>query len=194
MQNQQNQSTQNQSTKNQSTQNQSTQIQNKLSNGNFRTEELNNRLSQRNIPSANLQPQFGIRAISTKYAMLPILDRRAHPTEPINNVPTYDPYATFNPGSATAPWSGFAANINNESKLRNQFYALQRGCGQSTFIPATTSDMYQVNIPQPVQNTVEESFPYLFEKSSFENFNPCFTGGGANLFDNCTRYQLKETS
>ena len=163
-------------------------------NGNNRTEELNDRLYQRNIPSTDLQPQFGIRAVSTKYAMMPILDRRTQPTEPINNIPTYDPYATFNPGNATAPWSGFAANVNNESKLRNQFYALQRGCGQSTFIPSTTSDMYEVNIPMPLQNTAEQSFPYLFEKSSFENFDPCFSGGGANLFDNCTRYQLKETS
>ena len=41
-----------------------------------RTEELNNRMSNRNIPSQPLAPQFSLRPASTKYAMMPILDNR----------------------------------------------------------------------------------------------------------------------
>ena len=163
-------------------------------NGNYRTEELNNRLSERNIPSANLQPQFSLRGISTKYALMPVLDRRQHSNVPLNIIPTYDSYATFNPGNAMAPWSGFAANINSESKLRNQFFALQRGGGQSTYIPGSKSDMYEVNIPHSNENQAEQSFPHLFEKPTFDKFDPCFTGGGSSMFENCTRQQMKEMS
>ena len=40
-----------------------------------RDEELSNRIAERNIPSAYLEPQFSQRPVSTKYALLPIVDR-----------------------------------------------------------------------------------------------------------------------
>ena len=45
---------------------------------------------------------------------------------PIKCEPIFNPANTFNPGTANAPWSGFSTNINTESQLRNQFFALQR--------------------------------------------------------------------
>ena len=89
-----------------------------------RTLELSQRMAARNIPSAPLQPQFGIRPVSTKYAIMPIIDRRAPATVPLEVEPTYNPELVFNPGSSHAPWSGFASSINEESALRNQFFAL----------------------------------------------------------------------
>ena len=160
--------------------------------GSYRTEELNSRISDRNVPSAPLQPQFGIRPLSTKYAMMPIFDRRPIPTVSIEVLPTYNISNTFNPGNAqaAAPWSGFASNINDESRLRNQFFALQRGAGQSTYIPSRYSNMYEVHVP--ANDKLLQPYPNLFEKQQFEEFNPCPRESGINLFNNYTRQQLKE--
>ena len=87
-----------------------------------RTQQLNSRIAERNIPSGPLQPQFSLRPVSTKYALLPIVDRQPKSNVPIKTLPTYNPAITFNPGSAFAPWSGFSTNINEESKLRNQYF------------------------------------------------------------------------
>ena len=160
--------------------------------GSQRTEELNERISTRNNPSAPLQPQFDIRPLSTKYSMMPIFDRRPIPTVSINVLPSYDITTTFNPGNvqAAAPWAGFANNVNEESRLRNQFFAIQRGAVQSTYIPFRYSDMDQVNIPANEQ--VLQPFPRLFEKYEFEQFDPAPKDNGINFFDNCTRQQIKE--
>ena len=173
----------------------------RLGPGSQRKEELNDRMAQRNTPSAPLQPQFGIRPLSTKYAMMPIFDRRPIPTVAIESQPTYDIQATFNPGTAQAPWCGFAMNINNESRLRNQYFALQRGAGQGLYIPNKNSDMYEpYNFASAANASSTASagasstqpFPDLFEKQTFTPFNPCPTGNGTNFFANCTRQQIKE--
>lgn len=124
-----------------------------------RTTELSDRMAARNIPSEALQPSFGIRPVSTKYAMMPILDRRAPATVPIKKEPVYDVGQVFNPGNATAPWSGFASNVDTESSLRSQFFALQK-CEQSEYVPSTTSDMYMVKVQSASQ--VQQPFPGLF--------------------------------
>ena len=159
--------------------------------GNQRTEELNQRISQRNLPSAPLQPQFGLRAVSTKYAMLPVLDQRVFPSVDIQPLPAYDIGTNFNPGTAQAPWAGFANRVNDESRLRNQFFALQRGAGQACYIPAHNSDMYEVNVPKASQ-PVEQTCPLLFHKPQFEQFNPCPSNSGIHAFNNFTRHQLRE--
>ena len=163
----------------------------RIGSGSQRTEDLNNRISERNTPSSQLQPQFGIRSISTKYSMMPIFDRRAIAKVAIQTEPIYNIGTTFNPGTAQAPWSGFSCNINDESMLRNQFFALQRGAGQAAYIPPKNSDMYEHTIPQSA-NQQAQPFPYLFEKQTFEAFDPCPTGNGKNFFENCTRQQIKE--
>jgi len=152
-----------------------------------RTQELNNRIAERNIPSGPLQPQFSTRPVSTKYALLPILDRRPKSNVPIKSYPTYNSEITFNPGSAFAPWSGFATNINEESKLRNQFFALQK-CEQSQYVPSSKSDMYQVQV---TGRQVNQPFPDLFTEPTLGEFNPNSCNVGGNLFANCTRQQLK---
>jgi hypothetical protein len=158
--------------------------------GNQRTEEINQRIAYRNMPSSQLQPQFDIRPLSSKYAKMPIVDRHVNHQVPIQVIPTYDIETTFNPGSAQAPWSGFAANINNESRLRNQFYALQNGAGQSCYIPFKNSELYNASIPAETPD--QQPFPELFTKQPFEEFNPCPKGLGVNFFENCTRQQIKE--
>jgi hypothetical protein len=158
--------------------------------GNQRTEELNQRISFRNIPAGQLQPQFDIRPFSTKYAKMPIVDRHVMHQVPLQVMPAYDIETTFNPGTAQAPWSGFAANVNNESRLRNQFFALQRGGGQSCYIPAQNSELY--NAPIQSATSHQQPFPDLFTQQPFEECNDCPKGLGVNFFENCTRQQIKE--
>ena len=159
--------------------------------GNQRTEEINERISYRNIPSSQLQPQFDIRPLSSKYAKLPIVDRRENYTTPLQALPTYDIESTFNPGTGQGPWSGFASNINNESRLRNQFFALQRGAAQGSYVPGKDSDLYKVHIPVTES---EQQFPGLFAHDKFEEFNPSPKDLGVNFFDNFTRQQIKDLS
>ena len=155
-----------------------------------RVEELNNRISQRNIPSHKLQAQFDIRPVSSKYAIMPIYDRRAIPTVPIDRIPVYSLAETFNPGNAQAPWSGYAINIDDNSRLRNQFFALQK-CDQAVYIPPTNSDMYTVKVTSQL---IHQPFPDLFATPTFQPFNPNTCEVGGNYFNNCIRQQIKNCS
>lgn len=150
-------------------------------------EELNKRISERNRPSAPLQPQFSFRPISTKYSFLPIVDQRAPATVPIIRRPTYQVGNVFNPGTAQSPWSGFASNINKESGLRNQFFALQN-CEQSQFVPSSESDLYNYRVNDGSVET--QPFPGLFTEETFERFNPNTCNLGKEFFNNFTREQL----
>ena len=55
-------------------------------------------------------------------------------------MPTMNQARYFFQVALQAPWYGFTANINAESSLRNQFFALQ-DCDQGKYIPSTTSDL-----------------------------------------------------
>jgi hypothetical protein len=153
-----------------------------------RTEELNERLYKRNIPSATLQPSYSLRPASTKYDHMSIFDRRPSSSVPIQRQPTYSVNNTFNPGNAVAPWSGYASNINNESIIRNQFFALQK-CEQSNWVPSSNSDLYNVVV---VGRNEPHTHPYLFKEENYEQFNPNTQQLGYNLWNNHTRQQLKE--
>ena len=154
-----------------------------------RVDELNNRIAERNIPSKELQPQFSIRPSATKYGYMPILDQYKKPTIPLNSYTPYSTKAVFNPGNAQAPWSGFCNNVNTESQLRNQFFALQK-CEQSEFVPSSTSDLYQTKIDYTPQ---QQTHSMLFDKPDLAPFNPNTHNLGNSLFNNHTRYQLKDT-
>lgn len=164
----------------------------RIKQGNQRTEELNSRIMERNIPTSTLQSTFSIRPVSTKYSSLQLIDRHEMPNVAIEKQHCYSVEQTFNPGNAQAPWSGYANNINKESQLRNQFFALQRGAGQGVYIPPKNSDMYESKV-KPLNNAyIQEKYPYLFQKPSFEPFNPCPENMGINIFENSTRQQVKE--
>ena len=147
--------------------------------------ELNLRLSSRNEPSQPLQPQFSFRPVSTKYALLPIVDKVVHSKVPLDKYPIYQPGQVFNPGNDVAPWSGFAINVDVESTLRSQVMALQRN-EQSVYIPSSDSDMY-VNEVSGRQE--QQPFPSLFQQAPFHSFNPNTCNVGKDIFHNSTREQ-----
>jgi hypothetical protein len=152
--------------------------------------QTNNRIYERNIPSQTLQPYIDVRPVMTKYSYLPIVDPRKSISVPLIQRPIYNVHQTFNPGNSQAPWSGFASNINKESELRNQVYALQK-CNQSVYVPTSKSDLYTYNFQTKTQPTPHE---LLFRNESFEIFNPNPAPGlcGSGIFNNSTRCQIKD--
>lgn len=152
-----------------------------------RTQQLNDRIFSRNIPSAQLQMQFSSRPVSTKYATMPILNPRASSHIPINVQPTYETTEVFNPGSS-APWSGFPTKVDDESKLRNQFFALQK-CEQSEYVPSSTSDLYEVAV---TSRPVLQPYPGLFQTEDFSEFNTNPCNLGKDRLYNHTRQQVKD--
>jgi hypothetical protein len=155
-----------------------------------RSNTINYRIATRNIPSQSLQPYLDARPVSTKYSIMPIVDPRKPINVPLKQFATYNMEHTFNPGNDFGPWSGYASNVNRESELRNQIYALQ-DCSQSVYVPSSKSDLYQVNWQQ--QN-VQQPFPELFRQEMFQN-DPTLLSreGGHALFHNSTRQEIKNT-
>ena len=158
-----------------------------------RVDELNNRIFNRNLPSDSLAPQFDMRPVATKYGCMDVLDQYKPTSVPIQCHPTYSVDRTFNPGNTKSPWSGYAANVNIESDLRSQFFALQKS-DQAKYVPNSDSDMYKVTVDTSAPNQVHQSHPLLFTPVEFQPFNPNVMGLGNNYFNNHTREQLKSTS
>jgi hypothetical protein len=152
--------------------------------------ETNARIYDRNVPSQVLQPYIDFRPVMTKYSYLPIVDPRKEVQTPLINVATYNVHKVFNPGNTQSPWSGFATNINKESELRNQIYALQK-CSQSVYVPNSSSDLYNYKF-----QTITQPNPHnlLFQNESFESFNPNPDDNivGSGLFYNSTRSQVRD--
>jgi len=149
------------------------------------------RTSERNIPSQPLQPYLDARPVLTKYSILPIVDARRQVDTPLIQQSTYNIEKIFNPGNDTAPWSGYASNINNESELRNQIFALQT-CSQATYIPSSKSSLYKRSWENT--NKDQQPFPNLFQNEQFCPVNPNRNPEkvGYALFNNSTRQQTKD--
>jgi len=152
--------------------------------------QTNHRIYDRNIPSQILQPYIDVRPVLTKYSYFPIVDPRKPTNVPLIQLPTYNVHNVFNPGNTQSPWSGFATNINKESELRNQIYALQK-CSQATYVPRSSSDLYTYKFQTPSQPNPHE---LLFRDESFETFNPNPAPGlcGSSIFNNSTRCQVRD--
>jgi hypothetical protein len=152
--------------------------------------QTNQRIYSRNIPSQMLQPYIDVRPVMTKYSYFPIVDPRKNISTPLQQMPTYNVHEVFNPGNTQSPFSGFATNINVESELRNQIYALQK-CSQAVYVPSSNSDLYDYKFKTRTQPTSHE---LLFRNESFESFNPNPSPGevGVGLFYNATRVQVRD--
>ena len=146
---------------------------------------------ERNIPSQPLQPYLDARPVMTKYSLLPIVDARKPIETPLIQQSTYTPEKVYNPGNDYGPWSGYASNINHESDLRNQIFALQ-SCAQSAYIPSSKSSLYEVKWQN--SNKQQQPFPTLFKNEQFSPVNPNSNQDkiGFALFNNATRQQTKD--
>ena len=154
--------------------------------GNSRVEDLNSRIAQRNFPSSKLQPLFDPRPVQTRYVTMPTIDNIKPANNFIENLPTYNIYKTFNPGSR-APFSGYAHAIDQDSRLKNIFFPLQK-CPQSDFIPDTESDLYHYNM---MIHPIRMTHNLLFNKEDFDSFDPNKCRVGEKMFHNHTQFQTK---
>lgn len=150
-------------------------------------DELNERISERYLPSSDLQPQFSMRPVSTKYSLMPIMDQRMAAEVPIKIGPTYNVGKVFNPGTRQAPWDGYATNVDVETILRNQVFALQKA-DKAYYVPSSDSDLYKVTA---VGRYEEQPHEGLFDIPSLSNFNPNTMNIANNVFNNSTRQQTK---
>ena len=141
--------------------------------------QTNTRIYERNIPQKPLQPYLDVRPVMTKYSYLPIVDPRKELHTKFIQLPTYNSEQNFNPGNTQSPWSGFASNINKESELRNQIYALQK-CSQSVYVPSantgvvinkTQSSTFVSNTTLDVSGNVNISGNFYVSKDSSFNSN-----------------------
>jgi hypothetical protein len=155
------------------------------------TNEINTRIYDRNIPSQPLQQYLDVRPVMTKYSYFPIVDPRKEVSTPFTQYPTYNVDKTFNPGNTQSPWSGFASNVNVESELKNQIFALQK-CNQAVYVPNTKSDLYQFTFQ--TNNLVQQPHDLLFQEQEFQEFNPNHYSEdvGYGVFNNSTRTQIKD--
>jgi hypothetical protein len=151
-----------------------------------RTNTMNDRAYSRLIPSQPLQPYLSVAPVQTKYTVLPIVNHRTPAKEQVAQRPVYNIQSTFNPGTS-APWSGFASEINTESSLRNQVYAIQK-CSQAVYVPKSSSDLY--NVQFSVNSRSQQPFPGLFTEyvvPGDANNATNTRSKGSSLFNNSTR-------
>lgn len=161
-----------------------------------RTNELNDRIGGRQFPDMQLQPNINFRPVPTKYAYFPIIDRRTPATIRNRHYLDHVVDVNFNPGNDRAPVYGYFNNIDTEMKLRNQFFALQKGGDKGTYIPASTSDLYNSTVyttPGQYENT-GGSHTLLFNPPDLNaplHPNVANNNIGKDSFFNHTRTQLR---
>lgn len=160
---------------------------------NERVDELNNRIIGRIQCDTTLFPNFDVRPVSTKYSRFPMIDRVTMPKVGIRAPTTdYSIESTFAPVHSRGPVDGFLTNVDKESDLRNQFFAMQ-SAPQATYVPKSNSDLYKVSVA-PSSRPEEQPYPGLFDQykmnilAPVRNANPSV---GSQQFLNNTRVQLR---
>lgn len=150
----------------------------------------NNRIYDRCLPSSTLRPYYQPRPQQTKYTHFQTHSDPVSNQVPLLVPPPYETSKVFYPGDKNAPWSGFAKNVDLESDMRNQNYALQK-CTQAFYVPESSSDLYTLQgFTLPDKKNVQKH-PLLFEKTEHSLFNPNITNTSKETFNNHTRQDIK---
>jgi len=148
--------------------------------------ETNDRINQRFIPSFKPQISLDIRSVQTKYTTMQINDERPHVNTSIDNRKLYNVNNDFLPVAYGAPTNTFLTNIDQESILRNQFFALQK-CNQKEYVPSSNSDLYNVEVVGRKENN---NHSLLFNKETFKSSKPKFNFKDNKMFNNNTSIKL----
>jgi len=121
-----------------------------------RVQALNRRISGRNVAAQPMNPAFDPRGHHTKYRRFPMLDKGdSDATTMLTCHDMYNPNYHFLPASK-GPYSGYAMNVNNESRLKNAFMANQKYADQTYYIPSSKSQLYN----EPTFETTEKVLLY----------------------------------
>ena len=158
----------------------------------WRTDELNARLSSRIYPDMVIPQSISPRPDETRQTVLgKSVDPRV-PQTPIIGHPfeASSIHDNFICGDRGEP-NWFLANVDTETILRNQTFALQKGCVQSTYIPASDSELYRPTVPT-IGTPMVQPHPHLFEKTRFSE-NVRGGGGGRPSFRDARNHYISET-
>lgn len=159
-----------------------------------RTDELNNRIQERQFSDKPLAPNFSSRPVMSKYSRFPIIERRAPHEEEITSIPRHDVNTNFSPATQNGPPSTYLHNIDIETGLRNQTVSHQRYSLQQTYVPNSNSDLYRVHVYSNAE-AKPQPHPSLFHHETTECTNRAKNvrniNIGKGLFNNNTRIQLR---
>lgn len=153
-----------------------------------RDSELSERIFLRNVANKDVQMYFDPRAVQTRFQVFPCEDIRPKVDEPIVIRDHYDTTKNFLPGDS-APFEGYAKKIEDESKLRNIMFPLQKG-HQSQYIPSTSSDMYKVDVAGS-SNKMPNCHNLLFKEQILPKIDRNPQNIANDKFFNHTRQQVK---
>jgi len=162
-----------------------------MTSASHRNNEINSRIYDRNLPSQLIQPYISVRPVMTKYSILPIVDPRKQNSVKMEIMPTYNLEKVFNPGNTTSPWSGYSSNVNVESDLKGQIFALQK-CDQSVYVPNSNSDLYNYSFKPSIVSTRHNPHSLLFKEERYNEFNPIPENTHISLFNTATRNQIQD--
>lgn len=155
-----------------------------------RLDELDTRLGERHFPDRPLQPNFNFRPVATKYAYLPMIDRRTKPQVPIKWEEQYNTATNFSPATSNGPVATYLANIDLETVLQNRHVALQHGADQGKYVPSSSSDLYGFSAVGRQEDMGERSI--IFDKYGLETKGSEVANQiGHDTFHNNTRTQLR---
>lgn len=154
-----------------------------------RTNELNRRINKRMYADEKLPVSFSPRPVTTNRVQFPMLDCRKKSSIKLENRGIFDEQRVFAPTNL-APFNGYMNKVDDESKLRNIIFPLQKGI-QSKFVPNSTSDLYSSEIFIAGRKEYNP-YPRLFKQEKFSPVTPCNTDQiGFKTFNNHTRQQTK---
>ena len=154
-----------------------------------RSSQLSDRLYARQMPEfANASPMvFDPRPISTKYDLMPIMDRRATAQIPIKA----DKYRMDNLGNKTTPSYGwYAERVNQETDLRNT-KRKTKASGDEQYVPSSASDMFNYNVKvnqtQQYEKGLQNHSLLFHEPQNLVTSAPCKMPDTSRAFDNPTQ-------
>jgi hypothetical protein len=155
-----------------------------------RLDELDSRLAERQFSDRPLQPNFDFRPVPTKYAYLPVIDRRAKPNVPIVRQEMYNTATNFSPATSNGPVATYLANIDLETVLQNRHVSLQHGADQGVYVPDSSSDLYGFTAVGRQEDMGERAM--IFEKHGLATKGSDVAKQvGTDRFHNNTRTQLR---
>lgn len=163
-----------------------------------RRTDLSNRIDQRRFPQNLLPMTFQPRPVQTKRVLMPLNDLEKGSAIQIA-ARNFNVRRDFI-ASDLAPFKGYAAEIDTETKLHNTIFPLQKGGAQQHFIPGTTSDLF--NADYLTHNNMATSIisggqqKILFDNEKVGPYHPKYPervqeNTAGMLFYNHTRQQLK---
>jgi hypothetical protein len=144
---------------------------------------MNMNAFEHQIHRQNIEYKFDPRPVVTRYVKNPSTIQG--PLFEVQNA-SQEKHLSFLPNSKTGTFHGYARNVDSETVLRNQTFALQK-CDQAQYIPDSSSDLYN---PTLMNRSAPINHPLLFkvhEPSPGTHAVPKHTG--IDMFYNHTRVQ-----